>query len=66
MRWRYAGGDLTRSKHVDQRADRSFNRSEALPKSLLLATRPACANIPCSYRARVVPTIEVGATIKSP
>ena len=33
MRWRYASGDLTRSKRVDQRTDRSFMPSEGLPKS---------------------------------
>jgi len=66
MHWRYAGGDLTRSKRVDQRADRSFIRSESLPKSLLLAARLACGNIPRSYRATVVPAIEAGANIKSP
>ena len=66
MRWRYAGGDPTRSKHVDQRADPSFIRSEGLPKSLFLATTLARASIPSSYRAPVASTIKVCAGIKSP
>jgi hypothetical protein len=62
MHWRYAGGDLTRSKRLDQRADRSFIRSEGLPKSLSLA----CANIPSLIVLGSPPTIEVGDGIKSP
>jgi hypothetical protein len=65
-RWRYAGGDHARSKHVDQRADRSFIRSEGLPKSLFLATTLACATIPRFCRNNVAPTIKVRAGIKSP
>jgi hypothetical protein len=66
MRWRYAGGDLTRSKRVDQRTDRSFMRSEGLPESLLHAPPPPCGHLPSSCRATVVPAIEASAHIKSP
>ena len=66
MRWRYAGGDLTRSKRVDQRTDPSFMRSEGLLKSLSHAPRLACLRTPTSCRANVAPAIEAGAHIKSP
>ena len=66
MHWRYAGPDLARSKPTDQRIDRSFIRSEGLQKSLLLASTLACANITCSSRPSVAPTIDVGAAVKSP
>ncbi len=66
MRWRYAGGNLTRPKRVDQRTDRSFMRSEALPESLLHAPALACAHTPRPSRDTVVPAIEAGAHIKSP
>ena len=66
MRWRHAGSDLTRSKHVDQRTDRSFMRSEGLPKSLLHAPRLASLRTRPSCRANVAPAIDAGAHIKSP
>ena len=64
MRWRHAGSDLTRSKHVDQRTDRSFMRSEGLPKSLLHAPRLASLRTRPSCRANVAPAIDAGADIK--
>ena len=66
MRWRYAGSDLTRSKRLNQRTDRSFMRSETLPNSSLHAPRPACRRTPSSSHATVVPATEAGANIKSP
>src|SRR5262245_30510271 len=65
-RWCYAAGDLTRSKRVDQHTDRSFMRSERLPKSSLHPPRLACAHIPRFRRATVLPAVKAGAHIKSP
>src|SRR5262245_60155643 len=66
MRWCYAGGDLTRSKRVDQRTDRSFMRSEGAPKSSLHPPGLASGHTPRSRRATVLPAIKAGAHIKSP
>ena len=66
MRGRYAGGDLTRSKRLDQPTDRSLMRCEGLPSSLVHAPGLPCAQTARSPRASVAPAIEVGADIKSP
>ena len=66
MRWLYAGGDFSRSKRVDQRADRSLLCSEDPPTSLLPAPELPYLHIPRSHRASVAPTIEASANIKSP
>jgi hypothetical protein len=66
MRWLYAGSDLSQSKRIDQRTDRSLIRSEGPPSSLLHAPGLVCVHIPSSRRATVTPTIEASANIKSP
>jgi len=66
MRWLYAGGDLSRSKRVNQRTDRSLIHAEGPPTSSLHAPALACVHIPRSRRASVAPTIEASANIKSP
>jgi hypothetical protein len=66
MRWRYAGGDLTPSKRVNQRTNCSVMRSQTLPNSSLHAPPLARGRTPSSSRATVVPVIEAGANIKSP
>jgi hypothetical protein len=65
MRWLHAGGDLSSSNSIHQRAARTFIRSEHQPKCLLHSTDLRCVQT-CSWRrAGVSPIIEIGANIKS-
>jgi hypothetical protein len=66
MRWRRAGGDLARPNHVDQCAQRPWMRSEPPLTCLSHAPDLACGQTCSSHSARVTPTIELGAGIKSP
>jgi hypothetical protein len=66
MRWRPAGGDLSRPNHANQRADRPLIRSTRRPRCPLHPSRLPCAH-PCwSPGAGIAPTITAGAKIKSP
>jgi hypothetical protein len=65
MRWRPAGGDLSRPNHADRRVDRPSIRSTQRPRYLLHPSR-LCAHSCRSPRAGVAPTITAGAKIKSP
>jgi len=66
MRWLHAGSDLSRPNGIHQGADRTFIRSERLPKCL-----PHSADLPYRQTRRSNPIsitsiIELGAGIKSP
>jgi len=66
MRWRHAGGDLSRPNHANQRADHPSIRSTRRPRYPLHASRLPSAH-PCrSPDASIAPTITAGAKIKSP
>jgi hypothetical protein len=66
MRWRHAGGDLARLNHIHQCSDRPSMRSERPPKCLLHSPDLRHVHTRRWRRARVPPTIELGADVKSP
>ena len=65
MRRLYASGDLAQPNSIRQCADRASPRSETNQKCLLHSPDLACDHTSRSPCAGVLPTIEIGANIKS-
>ena len=66
LRWLHAGGDLSRHKHANQRADRPLIRPTPSPRRPLHASRPALTLPSRSPGPSFAPTIMASAKIKSP
>jgi hypothetical protein len=66
LRWRHAGGDLTRPNHSRQAAVRPLIRSERLLIGPAHSPHPPRRQTSTGRVAGVPPTIDLGATVKSP
>jgi hypothetical protein len=65
LRWRHAGGDLSRPNHSHQRAVRPLIRSEHLPRRPRHSSHLPGLRISRGRSDNVPPTIDLGANGKS-